>query len=126
MVRRHREGETYLGKGVDFVNVVLDHIRVVSWKVLSLYEQQSVENLCGLAGGRTWDIVHFDLIGDTGRNDSPPGGAVAVILAVVQIRGILELFLQGQLVKLLSERELPVDFLLGNVKASDVEESLGA
>jgi hypothetical protein len=43
------EGETYLGKSVNFVNVVLDHIRVVSWKVLSLYEQ-SVDTQGGSAG----------------------------------------------------------------------------
>jgi hypothetical protein len=46
-------------------------------------------------------------------------------LAVLEVRGVLELLLQGELVELLAKGKLPVDPVLGNVKADDIEEAFG-
>ena len=73
----------------------------------------------------TRHIPHLGLVRNTATEEASPSGPIAIIHSSVQIRHILQLLLQGELVERLAKGELPVDILLGDAKVGHVEETLG-
>lgn len=53
-------------------------------------------------------------------------GSISIVVARVQIRNVLHLLLQRQLIESLTQGELTVHGLLRNAKVGDIEETLGA
>ena len=73
----------------------------------------------------TRNVIHLRLIFHSPSQHPPPSWSVPVILAVIQIRRIRLFLLQRKLVELLSDRELLINELLGDIESNDVEEPLG-
>lgn len=72
----------------------------------------------------TGHVPHLDLVLQSAAQRPPTRRAVTVVLPVVEVRDVLELLLEGQLVEGLAQCELPVYLLLGDAKVGDVEEAL--
>lgn len=70
-------------------------------------------------------VPHLRLVVDTAAEQPSAGRPVAIVVARVQVRLILLLLLERQVVEGLAEGELPVDFLLGDAKVGHVKEALG-
>ena len=74
----------------------------------------------------TRNIINLRLIFHSPSQHPPPGRPVPVILAVIQIRRVRLFLLQRKLVEFLSDRELFINELLGDIEADDVEEPFGS
>lgn len=68
-------------------------------------------------------VIHLNIISFTGQHFSGPARTISIVVAVLQIRSVLDLFLSWQGEELFSYSELTIDFFLRQSESSNVEET---